>query len=73
MFMENLDVCWQQRFQNFRKALGLPNEAVRLTTGSRGLGRDVEDLMNEGLSNISSPDLRGHIQRVGKSIYQKIC
>jgi nucleotidyltransferase substrate binding protein (TIGR01987 family) len=47
--MNDLDIRWQQRFQNYRKALALLNEAANVTAHSMGLGREVEDLMKEGL------------------------
>ena len=47
--MEDLDVRWKQRFQNYTRALALLNEAARLFSQSQGYGRDVEDLLGEGL------------------------
>lgn len=47
--MEKLYIRWEQRFQNYRKALALLNEAATLTARSLGYGREAEDLMKEGL------------------------
>lgn len=47
--MVDLDIRWKQRFQNYRKALLLLNEAATLIARSKGFGREVEDLMKEGL------------------------
>ena len=47
--MMDLDIRWQQRFQNFSKALALLNEAALLVSKKQGYGREVEDLLREGL------------------------
>ena len=47
--MEDIDIRWQQRFQNYCKALALLNEAAELVSTNQGYGRKVEDLLNEGL------------------------
>lgn len=47
--MADLDIRWRQRFQNYRRALALLNEAAALTARSIGYGSEVEDLMKEGL------------------------
>lgn len=47
--MTDMDIRWKQRFHNYSKALALLNEAARLISKSLGYGRDVENLLNEGL------------------------
>ena len=47
--MEQSDIRWQQRFQNYHKALALLNEAANVVANSLQYGREVEDLLNEGL------------------------
>lgn len=47
--MEEQDIRWQQRLQNFSRALTLLNEAAVLVAKGRDYGRDVEDLLCEGL------------------------
>lgn len=47
--MADLDIRWKQRFQNYRRALVLLNDAATLIARSMGYGREVEDLMKEGL------------------------
>lgn len=47
--MENLDIRWKQRLQNFSKALALLNEAAEIVSNSLTYRNDVTDLMNEGL------------------------
>lgn len=47
--MEDLDIRWQQRFQNYCKALALLNEAAELVSANQGYGQKIEDLLNEGL------------------------
>ena len=47
--MDNMDIRWRQRFQNFSKALVLLNEAARLVSQPRLYDKEVEDLLNEGL------------------------
>lgn len=47
--MDNMDIRWKQRFQNFSKALALLNEAARLVSQPRLYDKEVEDLLNEGL------------------------
>ena len=43
--MADLDIRWKQRFQNYRRALALLNDAATLTARSMGYGREVEDLI----------------------------
>lgn len=47
--MSNMDIRWKQRYQNFCKALALLNEAAVLLSQARSYGKEVEDLLNEGL------------------------
>jgi len=47
--MMESDIRWQQRFQNYCKALALLNEAALLVSKMQGYGREVEDLLKEGL------------------------
>lgn len=47
--MEDLDIRWQQRFENFSKALALLNEAVEIVSRNLDYGHDVSDLLCEGL------------------------
>ena len=47
--MEAMDIRWQQRLQNYSKALALLNEAVSLIAKDMGYGRETEDLLCEGL------------------------
>ena len=47
--MVDLDIRWKQRLQNYGKALALLNEAAAMTVRSKGYGREVEDLLKEGL------------------------
>lgn len=47
--MEDLDIRWRQRLQNYSKALALLNDAAHLVSTERGYGREVEDLLSEGL------------------------
>ena len=47
--MEDLDIRWKQRFQNFCKALAKLNEAANVISKSTGFGRDIDELLNEGL------------------------
>lgn len=47
--MSNVDIRWKQRYQNFCKALALLNEAAVLLSHARSYGKEVEDLLNEGL------------------------
>ena len=47
--MEAMDIRWQQRLQNYSRALALLNEAVRLVAKDMGYGRKTEDLLCEGL------------------------
>ena len=47
--MSNVDIRWKQRYQNFCKALALLNEAAVLLSQARSYGKEVEDLLNEGL------------------------
>lgn len=44
-----MDIRWKQRYQNFCKALALLNEAAVLLSQARSYGKEVEDLLNEGL------------------------
>ena len=47
--MEDLDIRWKQRFQNYCKALAKLNEAANVISKSTGFGRDIDELLNEGL------------------------
>ena len=47
--MEDLDIRWKQRFQNYCKALAKLNEAANVISKSAGYGRDIDELLNEGL------------------------
>ena len=47
--MEGLDIRWQQRFQNFSKALGLLRVAAEIVGQDIEYGRDISDLLREGL------------------------
>lgn len=47
--MKDSDIRWQQRFQNYCKALALLKEAALLVSKMQGYGSDVEDLLKEGL------------------------
>ena len=47
--MGDLDIRWQQRFQNYCKALALLNEAAELVSANQGYDRKVEDSLHEGL------------------------
>lgn len=47
--MEDKDVRWKQRFENYCKALERLNEAARIFERNLDLGSDVNDLLKEGL------------------------
>ena len=47
--MEDSDIRWQLRFENFSKALVLLNEAAEIVSRRVDYGRDVSDLLREGL------------------------
>lgn len=47
--MCDLDIRWQQRLQNYGRALSLLNEAASLVSLHQGYDREVEDLLCEGL------------------------
>ena len=47
--MEDLDIRWQQRFENFSKALVLLNEAAEIVSRRVDYSSDVSDLLREGL------------------------
>lgn len=47
--MEDLDIRWQQRFQNFSKALDLLRVAAEIVGQEVEYGRDISDLLREGL------------------------
>ena len=47
--MEDLDIRWQQRLENFSKALVLLNEAAEIVSQHVDYGSDVSDLLREGL------------------------
>lgn len=47
--MENLDIRWRQRFDNYRKALALLNQAAEIVARDIDYGQEVSDLIREGL------------------------
>lgn len=47
--MEDLDIRWQQRLENFSKALALLNEAAEIVTRQVEYSSDMLDLLREGL------------------------
>ena len=47
--MENKDIRWEQRFDNYRKALTRLKQAVEIMRVSNEWEEDVDDLLKEGL------------------------
>ena len=47
--MENKDIRWEQRFDNYRKALNRLKQAVEIMRAQKEWEEDVDDLLREGL------------------------
>ena len=52
--MEQQDIRWQQRFSNYRKALRKLAAAVEIVTEESHMGHDIDELLQEGLYNVSN-------------------
>lgn len=47
--MQEKDIRWIQRFENYRKALAKFNQAVEILTNKMSWGEEIDDLLKEGL------------------------
>ena len=47
--MQETDIRWKQRLENYSKALERLNEAARIIDRNLDIGNDVNDLLKEGL------------------------